>query len=145
MTISYRRNISSCTYCYWGYFELIAVEEETLQHVFLDYPLTKQVNVEAAIESNSNFMAAAAVVRDSNSSFIAVKSWKFPSRLSAKSAEATTIREVLSWVKLQNWDIVIIESDAKIVVQAINDGSYEDSSSFDLLVCDCQAILLFMS
>ncbi|KAJ8773951.1 hypothetical protein K2173_009382 [Erythroxylum novogranatense] len=51
-------------------------------------------------------------------------------RLSAKSAEAIAIREVLSWVNLQNWDRVIIESDAKIVVQAINDDSYEDSSSF---------------
>ncbi|KAJ8752257.1 hypothetical protein K2173_003893 [Erythroxylum novogranatense] len=100
-----------------------------------------KVNVDAATGSNSNFMAAAVVVRDSNSRFIAAKSWRFLGRFSAKSAEANAISEVLSWVKLQNWDRVIIESDAKILVQAINDDSYEDSSSFGLLVCDCKSLL----
>ncbi|KAJ8765776.1 hypothetical protein K2173_014898 [Erythroxylum novogranatense] len=100
-----------------------------------------KVNIDAAIGSNSNFMATAAVVRDSNSRFIAAKLWKFPGRLSAKSAKAIAIKEVLSWAKLQNWDRVIIELDAKIVVQALDDDSYEDSSSFGLLVCDCKSLL----
>ncbi|KAJ8753529.1 hypothetical protein K2173_022770 [Erythroxylum novogranatense] len=100
-----------------------------------------KVNVDATTGSNSNFVTATVVVRFSNSRFIATKSWMFPGKLSAKSAETIAIREVLSWVKLQNWDRTIIESDVKIVVQAINNDSYEDSSSFGLLVFDCKFLL----
>ncbi|KAJ8899210.1 hypothetical protein K2173_012386 [Erythroxylum novogranatense] len=55
-----------------------------------------KVNVDAATEMNSNFMAATVVVRNSNSIFIVAKSWRFLGRLSAKSAEAIVIREALS-------------------------------------------------
>ncbi|XP_060974712.1 uncharacterized protein LOC133039780 [Cannabis sativa] len=51
-------------------------------------------------------------------------------------AEVIGIKEALSWIKRKGWEKVVVESDALVVVQAIN-SSIQMPSQFGLLVEDC--------
>ncbi|KAM6552834.1 hypothetical protein CsatB_013596 [Cannabis sativa] len=60
--------------------------------------------------------------------------------VSAEIAEVIGIKEALSWIKRKGWEKVVVESDALVVVQAIN-SSIQMPSQFGLLVEDCRVIL----
>lgn len=60
--------------------------------------------------------------------------------MDVRLAEGMAIREALSWLKSSHQNNVIIESDAAIMVHAINKGEQFDSA-FGLVISDCNFLL----
>ena len=58
---------------------------------------------------------------------------------SPREAEATGVRQVLSWLKNHNYDNVIVEMDAKQVLDNIKGPS--GSSAFNTIIDDCKLLL----
>uniref|UniRef100_A0A803P1X0 Reverse transcriptase zinc-binding domain-containing protein n=1 Tax=Cannabis sativa TaxID=3483 RepID=A0A803P1X0_CANSA len=100
--------------------------------------LKVKVNVDGAIFEASQKFRFGCVARDSNGSLIEAFSASKSGVVTPEIAEVIGIlKEALSWVKAKGWEDVIIESDALLVVQAIN-SSVSMSSQFGLLVADCR-------
>ncbi|KAM6584005.1 hypothetical protein CsatB_011007 [Cannabis sativa] len=101
---------------------------------------TVKVNVDGAIFEAQQKFGFGCVAR--NSSGILLEAF-FASRwgcVSAEIAEVIGIKEALSWIKRKGWEKVVVESDALVVVQAIN-SSIQMPSQFGLLAEDCRVIL----
>uniref|UniRef100_A0A2C9VAI7 RNase H type-1 domain-containing protein n=1 Tax=Manihot esculenta TaxID=3983 RepID=A0A2C9VAI7_MANES len=91
-------------------------------------------NVDASTRTSSSFVGIGCMVRDSNSSFMTCRAWRFSEFFNAKIAKATTVRKTLSWLRLHGWQHVILETDSQSVAQAINNRSFGDDSGFGLLL-----------
>lgn len=101
-------------------------------------------NVDASVFRDPAGMSFGGIVRGTNGEFIAAIQDAFVGNFPPLIAEAVGLREVLSWIKERGFASVIIESDSKLLVDAIrSDG--EDFTYFGTLVDDCKALLRAIS
>ncbi|XP_060969468.1 uncharacterized protein LOC133036755 [Cannabis sativa] len=101
---------------------------------------TVKVNVDGATFETQHKFGFGCVARDSHGRLLEAISGSRWGCVSAEIAEVIGIKEALSWIKRKGWDAVVLESDALVVVQAIN-SSVHMPSQFGLLVEDCRTIL----
>uniref|UniRef100_A0A803NJ40 RNase H type-1 domain-containing protein n=1 Tax=Cannabis sativa TaxID=3483 RepID=A0A803NJ40_CANSA len=80
------------------------------------------------------------VARDLGGNFIEAISSSRCGLVQPKIAEMIRVKEDLSWIKGKCWSDVVIESDALVVVQAVN-SSIKMPSQFRMLVRDCLSLL----
>lgn len=73
------------------------------------------------------------VLRNDKGAFMAAVCQPWTGNFSPKE-EAMAVRETLSWLKQNNYENILIETDSLLVVQGINSASL--FSSFDLLLID---------
>ena len=86
-------------------------------------------------------MGMGAILRDSTGQMLIGFSKCFFGCFSSNIAEAICLREALSWLKAGGFGKVIVESDAKAVVDAVN-GSFSDISEFGNLIGNCRRLVL---
>ncbi|XP_060964982.1 uncharacterized protein LOC133033953 [Cannabis sativa] len=101
---------------------------------------TVKVNVDGATFEAHQKFSFGCVARDHHGKLIEAISESRWGCVSAEIAEVIGIKEALSWIKRKGWGRVVIESDALVVVQAIN-SSVHMPSQFGLLVEDCRTIV----
>ncbi|KAM6576060.1 hypothetical protein CsatB_027897 [Cannabis sativa] len=101
---------------------------------------TVKVNVDGATFEAHQKFGFGCVARDHHGKLIEAISESRWGCVSAEIAEVIGIKEALSWIKRKGWDRVVVESDALVVVQAIN-SSVHMPSQFGLLVEDCRTIV----
>lgn len=77
------------------------------------------------------------VARDADGKVVAARTCCFSGMVAAEFAEALAIKEALSWIKEQDWQEVLLESDCLAAVQAIR-SKVEMRSSFGLVVDECR-------
>ncbi|XP_060965704.1 uncharacterized protein LOC133034606 [Cannabis sativa] len=101
---------------------------------------TVKVNVDGAIFEAENKFGVGCVARDSNGCLITTLSVSRFGLVKAEIVEIIGIKEALRWIKKKQWTNVVIETDALVVVQAIN-SSILMPSQFRLLARDCHEML----
>ncbi|XP_030494627.2 uncharacterized protein LOC115710402 [Cannabis sativa] len=101
---------------------------------------TVKVNVDGATFEAHQKFGFGCVARDSHGKLIEAISGSRWGCVSAEIAEVIGIKEAISWIKRKGWGAVVIESDALVVVQAINSSAHMPSQ-FGLLVEDFRTIL----
>lgn len=95
-----------------------------------------KINTDAAIFTELNNTGFGWVLRDHEGRMMAAPTHSIPGLVDPCAAEALGIREVLSWIKNRGLSKIVVESDALVVVNAIN-GSTPDFYIFGLIVEDC--------
>jgi ribonuclease HI len=95
-------------------------------------------NVDASV--TDSHCGYAGVLRDSNGVVLPAIRGRFQGIYSPRLAEALSIREVLSWLKTNGREDVIVESDALCIVQAINSNN-ADFSHFGAVIEDCKTLV----
>ncbi|KAL8118188.1 hypothetical protein AgCh_015911 [Apium graveolens] len=100
-----------------------------------------KVNTDATIFSSLHRYSHAQVVRDHNGALFEAMSRCNPGIVSPDLAEATGIREALSWVKKEQKQDVIVETDCLAVVQWIR-SSFVALSYLGRVINQCRELLL---
>ncbi|KAL8477087.1 hypothetical protein ACS0TY_029410 [Phlomoides rotata] len=98
-----------------------------------------KVNMDAAFFRDSMQTGIGMVLRDDRGEFIAAKTVVYHSILDVDIGEAMGFMEALSWVKDLGLQNVVIEGDAKIVVDAINLKT-EGVSAFHDVISICHKL-----
>ncbi|XP_073138127.1 uncharacterized protein [Henckelia pumila] len=80
------------------------------------------------------------VLRNSYGIVVAATYGRLQEHLNATVAKALSIREALSWLKSLDSSHIIVESDALLVIEALNNSSESDSSRLGLIVHDCKIL-----
>lgn len=82
-----------------------------------------KVNVDASVFPNARNFSVGMVAMDHLGSYVAGKVSCFPMAASVFEAEAIGIRQALSWIKDESFNIgqVVVESDSLLSVKAIQD------------------------
>ncbi|XP_073152648.1 uncharacterized protein [Henckelia pumila] len=96
-------------------------------------------NVEAAVFESSSHIGYGCIVRNSDDVVIDATYGTLMRRFNPTTAEALSIKEALSWLKSVDCSQIIVESDALLVIKALN-NSEPDSSSLSLIVEDCKIL-----
>ncbi|KAM6558367.1 hypothetical protein CsatA_027606 [Cannabis sativa] len=99
-----------------------------------------KINVDEAIFQEQNKFGFGCVTRDTNGMLLEAISASRFGVVKPEIAETIGIKEALSWIERKQWSSVVIETDALVVVQAIN-SSILMPSQFGLLVGDCRILL----
>ncbi|KAM6589465.1 hypothetical protein CsatA_012070 [Cannabis sativa] len=99
-----------------------------------------KINVDGAIFQEQNKFGFGCVARDTNGMLLEAISASRFGVVKPEIAETIGIKEALSWIERKQWSNVVIETDALVVVQAIN-SSILMPSQFGLLVGDCRALI----
>ncbi|XP_060961018.1 uncharacterized protein LOC133031516 [Cannabis sativa] len=99
-----------------------------------------KINVDGAIFQNQNKFGFGCVARDTNGLLLEAISESRLGVVKPVIAETIGIKEALSWIERKQWSNVVIETDALVVVQAIN-SSFSMPSQFGLLVGDCRTLM----
>ncbi|XP_019199513.1 PREDICTED: uncharacterized protein LOC109193110 [Ipomoea nil] len=94
-------------------------------------------NVDAALFVDGAGFAA--VIRDHNGSFVAAKKGRLGSERDPYVAEALAVSATLTWLKEQNFNNILLESDCLNLCNAFISGSV-DFSYVGLIVKQCQSI-----
>ncbi|CAN1130761.1 Putative ribonuclease H protein At1g65750 [Linum perenne] len=97
-------------------------------------------NTDAAIDLNTMKSGAGMVIRKADGAIVKYRTVVRSGVWRSKEAEARAIIEALSWMEQEGYTDAVIESDAKLVVDAIR-GSNFDSTEFGDLVEGCRSIL----
>ncbi|XP_060966242.1 uncharacterized protein LOC133034831 [Cannabis sativa] len=92
------------------------------------------------INNEQNKFGFGCVARDTNGMLLEAISASRFGVVKPEIAETIGIKETLSWIERKQWSNVVIETDALVVVQAIN-SSILMPSQFGLLVGDCRALI----
>lgn len=98
-----------------------------------------KLNVDASIDSTNGKMGFGCVIRDEHGKFVAARGIQWNGVFSPREAEATAIREALSWIKSLSLDKVYIETDSLQVVNSLN--SFLGESSFHVILNDIKNVL----
>lgn len=98
-----------------------------------------KINIDAACRSNSDFIGVGCVVRNEMGEFLRARTNMIRSRGQAREVEAVSLKEALSWIKLWRTSKCIFESDAKILVDALQ--GRRGKSIFDTIVEDCRELM----
>ncbi|XP_019150378.1 PREDICTED: uncharacterized protein LOC109147197 [Ipomoea nil] len=93
-----------------------------------------KLNMDAALNENSNLLGFGWVLRDDNGNFLAAKNMLMPGAFMVKEAKALCIREALSWLKGTCMGGVDVEIDSQIVFNAISSPSF--NAVFGFIVDD---------
>ncbi|XP_019191714.1 PREDICTED: uncharacterized protein LOC109186242 [Ipomoea nil] len=98
-----------------------------------------KLNVDAAIDSINGKMGFGCVIRDEHGTFVAARGIQWDGVFSPREAEATAIREALSWIKELNLNKVSVETDSLQVVNSLKSSIGE--SSFHVILSDIKNVL----
>ena len=98
-----------------------------------------KLNVDAVLFSDEGATGLGWILRDSHGCFLKACSIHLFGLLNSGEAEAVSIREALSWLRQQALDNVLLETDAKQVVDLIRKP--DSSSALGLVVDDCISLL----
>ncbi|XVF82038.1 hypothetical protein PTKIN_Ptkin16aG0010900 [Pterospermum kingtungense] len=98
-------------------------------------------NVDASVVHSTSVIGSGCVIRDSHGSFTATRAVSQQcSILYPSVAEAISFREAFSWLKDLRMESVIVETDALVVVNAVQYGLTTDSY-FGMIIDDCISII----
>ncbi|XP_065868718.1 uncharacterized protein [Euphorbia lathyris] len=97
-------------------------------------------NIDGAIFKELGSSGMGAVIRDEVGTFLFCSSSFIPSTKEPRVIEALAIRTSMIWLATMRYTNVEFESDAKMVVDAIQ-SEKQDISEFGSLIHDCRAIL----
>ncbi|XP_031093123.1 uncharacterized protein LOC115997669 isoform X1 [Ipomoea triloba] len=97
-----------------------------------------KLNVDAAINSNFKATGLGCILRNSFGEFVAARGQNWLGCYQPKLAEAISVREALKWLKERNFDNVIVETDALLVIQGLKDSDF--NSSFGLILEDIRKL-----
>uniref|UniRef100_A0A803PA62 RNase H type-1 domain-containing protein n=1 Tax=Cannabis sativa TaxID=3483 RepID=A0A803PA62_CANSA len=97
---------------------------------------TSKVTIDVAIFCDRAAFDYDIVDQDSQGELVMAQSDNFAGIGAFDLAEAIGIKEALSWIKIQSWQKVELESDCLVVVQAIR-NSLSMLSSFRVIIEDC--------
>ncbi|XP_058008494.1 uncharacterized protein LOC131182962 [Hevea brasiliensis] len=100
-----------------------------------------KLNVDIATNVNSGWTGIGMVVRNEMGSFVACKISRMVGLFSPTIAEIMGVREALSWIKDNNWQNVIVESDNLQVVNVLNSMNVENFSMMGGIVSDCRSLI----
>uniref|UniRef100_A0A803PBH6 RNase H type-1 domain-containing protein n=1 Tax=Cannabis sativa TaxID=3483 RepID=A0A803PBH6_CANSA len=92
-----------------------------------------KLNVDDALDVNNQMMGIGGVVRNSYGQVIAAISSPLKGNLTVKEIEAKAISYCLSWLKHINCPIHLLESDALIVSQNVNNPQHHYGRFHDLI------------
>lgn len=81
-------------------------------------------------------MGFGSTIRDDTGNFVAARCSKLQGYYQPKEGEAIAVLEALSWLKDNNMDKCILESDCLQVVHALKATTMDDISYFDLIISD---------
>lgn len=96
-------------------------------------------NIDAAVFDLSSHFGFGCIVRNSLGVVVDAVFGNLAGSFSPSLAEALTVREALSWLLSLDFSDIVIESDALVVVEALN-NLVSDSSSLGLVVEDCKIL-----
>ncbi|XP_012081735.1 uncharacterized protein LOC105641750 [Jatropha curcas] len=100
-------------------------------------PGSLKLNVDASVFADLNCTGFGALLRDSRGRFIVAVTGTVAGNRTPRMAEAIGLREVLSWLKTQQFGSVVVELDAHEVCHVLSDNA-GDCSEFGLVVSDCK-------
>ncbi|KAM6574398.1 uncharacterized protein LOC115696346 [Cannabis sativa] len=100
-----------------------------------------KVNVDGAIFEAAGCFGFGFMVRDSAGQIVEVVSKCRPGHVSSEIFEASGIKEALSCIKRKGWEVVTLETDCLVAVQAVKSNILMPSA-FGLLVWKCRNLLL---
>lgn len=115
-------------------------QEDGAVHWVLPKEGTVKVNTDAAIFSESNCYSFAMVARSHKEDLVEAKSCCRQGSISPELAEVMGLREALSWIKMNRWPVVDVETDCLLIVQAISSES-ATMSYFGRLIEECKHML----
>lgn len=121
---------------YLGFMTIVDGNE----HWHLPPEGTIKVNTDATCFAESNTYAYAMVERDHTGSLLEAKTTSKHGHIDPMMAEALSIREALSWIKLKSWRKVIVETDCLAVVQVLRCSSIH-LSYLGRIISECQGLL----
>ncbi|KAL8470914.1 hypothetical protein ACS0TY_033480 [Phlomoides rotata] len=99
-----------------------------------------KANVDAAFFVDSLEMGLGVIIHDERGHHLFSRSHVMPGLYEPEEGEAIGLHEALSWIKDLGVTKVVIEMDAKNVVDAIN-GSVEYNSVFGDIIRGCKGLL----
>lgn len=102
---------------------------------------TIKINSDAALFAQSGCFSMAWVARDSLGNLIEARARCLLGKPDPEVAEILGIKEVLSWIKMERVQNVVVESDCWVAIQAIR-SSTTLFSYFGRIVNDCRRLLL---
>ncbi|XP_074373609.1 uncharacterized protein LOC141713950 [Apium graveolens] len=79
-----------------------------------------KINVDAVTFTANGSIGLGSVIRNEDGTFVGARSKKMEVLLHPREAEAVSLNEALSWTKELGFKQCIFETDAKLVVDAIN-------------------------
>nr|XP_016455041.1 PREDICTED: uncharacterized protein LOC107779186 [Nicotiana tabacum] len=104
-------------------------------------PGTLKCNIDAFYEVNSGRAWAGMLIRDTHGNFVRGFSTLLGASHDAVIAEILTVREALSWLKMQHHrSPITIEMDCLLAKQAL-ERSDSGNSYFDIIVQDCKELM----
>ncbi|XP_031116828.1 uncharacterized protein LOC116020496 [Ipomoea triloba] len=97
-----------------------------------------KLHTDAALDGNNGVMGFGWVLRDHNGIFLAAKNMCMHGLYGVKEAEATSMREALSWLKDTGMGDVDVETDSQLVFKAIFSPTF--NSAFGLIIGDIKEL-----
>lgn len=101
---------------------------------------TIKINVDAALFHGEQKYGYGAVARDHNGMFLEAKVSGFAGSVNAEMAEALGFKEALSWIKMKQWQRVVLETDCINVIQAVRSPTVL-ASTIGLIIEDCKKLV----
>lgn len=93
-----------------------------------------KANIDAAFFSDSREIGFGCILHDGWGNHLFSRTHVMPGSYSPEESEAIGLHEALSWIKDLGITRVIIEMDAKIVVDAVNDSFSDNSILGDIII-----------
>ncbi|KAK6126239.1 hypothetical protein DH2020_040011 [Rehmannia glutinosa] len=97
-------------------------------------------NVDAAICCKKNATGIGMIIRDDVGVFVVARTFWVQGIYEVREAEALGVREALSWIRSLRLSKVVIETDAKYVVDGLLSSVMGDSE-FDTILYECRKLL----
>uniref|UniRef100_A0A803Q085 RNase H type-1 domain-containing protein n=1 Tax=Cannabis sativa TaxID=3483 RepID=A0A803Q085_CANSA len=113
------------------------------EHWATPSPNSVKVNVDAAMFVDTHNFGFGMVARDCCGVLIQGKTVCCQGHVDPPITEAMGVREALSWIKTFPWQLVTLETDSLVVVQALR-SSMDMISLFGLVIKDCKNLLATM-
>ncbi|KAK6116072.1 hypothetical protein DH2020_008341 [Rehmannia glutinosa] len=104
-----------------------------------NFPYMK-CNVDAAICQQRKLTGIGVVLRNDQGEFIVARTIYFPGIYAIREAEAISVREALSWLHDLGIRQVVVETDAKYVVDSLTSHEF-GISEYDFVIQECRAFL----
>ncbi|KAK6124966.1 hypothetical protein DH2020_041240 [Rehmannia glutinosa] len=94
-------------------------------------------NVDASLSTITFSTGIGMVIRDDNGEFVVARTVRFPGVFSVREAEAMGVRKPCLGLKIWVFRKVILETDAKYIVEGIKSVEFGDSE-YDSILKECQ-------
>ncbi|CAH9086857.1 unnamed protein product [Cuscuta epithymum] len=96
-------------------------------------------NTDAAVCNTNGQRGFGWIARNANGQFLACASYPWPGICSVKELEALAVREALIWLISQEWEKIVVETDALQVVSSL--AEEPGNSYFDLILDDIRVMI----